>query len=241
MAYSRVELAARNNAIWCDTVCRAHGIPGEFHEEMWLNRQPVPRFYSNMVTLSGQARGAQLAQLQALETQLTGPWSIKDSFACLDLAPLGFRPLFDATWLWHEPSHTFPGIHIPGVNWSRVESGRELAEWEAAWNGEPAGGYPRIFLPALLSDPDVLFIAAYQAREIAAGAIANYTDEVVGLSNIFVRAGDAAVFWEGFLNMTRELFPGLPVVGYERGPGLALAQRAGFRLLNPMRVWIRQK
>ena len=44
-----------------------------------------------------------------------------------------------------------------------------------------------------------------------------------------------------FLSMSRELFPGLPVVGYERGPGLAHAQQTGFRLLDALRVWIQQK
>jgi hypothetical protein len=38
----RVELAARNNAVWCDTVCRAHGVPGEFLNGIWVNRKLGP-------------------------------------------------------------------------------------------------------------------------------------------------------------------------------------------------------
>jgi hypothetical protein len=37
-----------------------------------------------------------------------------------------------------------------------------------------------MFLPALLSDPDIRFIAAYTEQQIVAGAIANRTGDVVG-------------------------------------------------------------
>ena len=67
MTPSRMAQAARNNALWCDTVCRTHGIPGEFSDALWLNRHPVPRFYSNAVTLADpHAAAAQLAHLRAL-------------------------------------------------------------------------------------------------------------------------------------------------------------------------------
>ena len=38
MLDDRIIRAARNNAQWCDAVCRAHGNPGEFHDDIWLNR-----------------------------------------------------------------------------------------------------------------------------------------------------------------------------------------------------------
>ena len=38
MLDDRYVRAARNNAEWCDAVCRAHGNPGEFHDDIWLNR-----------------------------------------------------------------------------------------------------------------------------------------------------------------------------------------------------------
>ena len=67
MLLSRVEQTARNNAIWCDTICRVHGAAGEFHESIWLNRNPVPRFYPNVVTLVEQRHvAAQLAQIHGL-------------------------------------------------------------------------------------------------------------------------------------------------------------------------------
>ena len=67
MTCSRVEQAARNNAVWCETICRVHGTPGEFHDTLWLNRHPVPRFYPNVVTTLATQTGmaAQLADIQA--------------------------------------------------------------------------------------------------------------------------------------------------------------------------------
>jgi hypothetical protein len=97
--FTRVELAARNNAIWCDTICRAHGIPGEFYDQLWLSRQPVPRFYPNAVTFANQvASSAQLAHIhQLLAESLPASAGVKDSFCTLELVPLGFHQLFEAT------------------------------------------------------------------------------------------------------------------------------------------------
>lgn len=82
---SRAEQAARNNAIWCDTICRAHGFPGEFHDSLWLNRHPVPRFYPNVVTLADEHRSAeQLTHIRDLiAADLPGSWAVKDSFSTL--------------------------------------------------------------------------------------------------------------------------------------------------------------
>ena len=64
---AQVAQAAYNNAHWCDTVCRAHGTPGEFHDHLWLNRHRVPRFYPNAVTLSATSGVAdQLAAIHDL-------------------------------------------------------------------------------------------------------------------------------------------------------------------------------
>lgn len=95
--------AAENNAHWCDAICRAHGAPGKLHEHLWLSREPMPRFYPNVVTLSAEAPAAQLAAVRALvDAAQLGSFAVKDSFARLDLAPLGFRVLFAATWLWRD-------------------------------------------------------------------------------------------------------------------------------------------
>src|SRR2546430_8105448 len=174
MISSRVEEAARHNAVWCETVCRAHGTPGEFHDALWLNRHPVPRFYPNVVTLSTQdGTAAQLAHIRALVAAgLPGSWGVKDSFCSLDLATLGFQPLFEATWLWRAPFQPLPNRAASGLHWTRVQSAPELAQWEMAWSGSPAKNpstqQPRVFLPALLANPELVFIVAYQDQALVA-------------------------------------------------------------------------
>ena len=243
MTLSRVEQAARNNAIWCDTICRAHDATGEFHADLWFNRNPVPRFYPNVVTLSNQRpAAAQLAHVQELVAAiLPDHWAIKDSFGTLDLNTLAFQLYFEANWIWRAPSIPLPKVHDDGIQWVRLQDEAQLTQWESAWSGNPIGHsstpQARLFLPALLADPDIAFIAAYQGREMIAGAIANRTDTVVGLSNLFAPAADSVAFWAGCVATAHATFPGLPLVGYESGADLARAEAVGFEKLQSLRVW----
>ena len=70
------------------------------------------------------------------------------------------------------------------------------------------------------------------------GAIANQSDRVVGLSNIFGPAGQALGTFAGAVAMAGQVFAGLPLVGYESGADLAAAQSAGFSAIGPLRVWV---
>lgn len=243
MTLSRVKQAARNNAIWCDTICRAHGAAGEFHTDVWFNRNPAPRFYPNVVTLSNQRpAAAQLAHVEALVAAiLPGHWAIKDSFAELDLAALAFQFYFEANWIWRAPSTPLPKVDDQGVQWVRLQDTAQLTQWETAWSGNPIGHSatpePRLFLPALLADPDIAFIAAYQGNAIIAGAIANRTDAVVGLSNLFTPPTDHVAFWAGCVATAQASFPGLALVGYESGEDLVRAEAVGFEKLQSLRVW----
>jgi hypothetical protein len=246
MTDSRVEKAAVNNAIWCDTICRAHGMPGEFHDEVWFNRRAVPRFYPNVVTLSAQdGAAAQLSSIQAVaDTGLPAGWGVKDSFCSLDLNALGFQTLFEASWLWRTPFESLPNRAASDLRWTWIKSAPELAKWETAWSGSQTPDIltqpPQLFLPTMLANAEIGFVAAYQGQSLVAGAIANHTNDVVGLSNVFVPENDPVAFWTGCVAMTQERFSDMPIVGYERGRELGIAQEIGFEMLQPLKVWIRQ-
>ncbi|HEU4420982.1 MAG TPA: hypothetical protein VFR67_00395, partial [Pilimelia sp.] len=47
----RAVLAARNNAEWCDLVCRTHGIDTELDHDAWVARRRSPPLYPDAVTL----------------------------------------------------------------------------------------------------------------------------------------------------------------------------------------------
>src|SRR4051794_3067323 len=102
---TRAAQAAYNNAAWCDMVCRAHGNPGNFEPEIWYSPTPTPRFYPNAVTLKVMGSEAQIPAIQRLlDSETLAGFAVKDSFLTLNLAPLGFNPLFEAVWLWRSES-----------------------------------------------------------------------------------------------------------------------------------------
>ncbi|MFB6806292.1 hypothetical protein [Streptomyces sp. NPDC056387] len=219
--------AVRNNAEWCAAVSGG----GAFAHDAWTSAHRTPPYYPDGVTLT---RGASVdALLAGMDTASPG-CSVKDSFALLDLAPAGFEVLFGAQWI-HRPADA-PAPAASALAWARVAEAGELAGWEAAWDGGESGG---LFSAGLLT-PEIAFLAGRAADgRIVAGAAANRTGGVVGISNVFTADGtpdDEA--WAGALTAVTALWPGLPVVGYEAGDDLDTAARHGFTPLGPLRVWL---
>ena len=245
MIDKRIKQAVYNNAAWCNTVCHAHGCSGEFREDIWVQWRGSLPYYPNAVTLTDECDlTTQCQSIQRLaEARLPEGCGVKDSFCVLDLTPLGFEPLFEATWIYRPAELTLPVEPIQGVHWRRVRETTELRSWEWAWRGgsdEETGEEPaRLFLPTLLADNQIAFLAAYQAERIIAGAILNRTGAVIGLSNLFIPDGDAAPWWASCVAAAQAFFPGLPLVGYERGQDLVYAQQCGFEALGPLRIWVK--
>lgn len=235
---NRTELAARNNALWCDAVCRAHGGDTMLTEHIWFNRVNSPPFYPNVDTLTKDGRAEQMGVIQSLlDSPLSAGWGVKDSFCTLDLAPLGFRQLFEAEWLWRDPEPAQKNP-LPEVGWTAIRTPAELTRWEAAWRGPDGDPTLNIFLPALLDNPQSTFLAATRAGEIVAGVVATRTGEVVGVSNLFTPPGEKADFWAGAIAASQQTFPGLPLVGYESDEELDIAKSLGFEEIGALRVWL---
>jgi|SRR5579871_1493903 len=229
----RRRLAARNNAEWCETVSAAHGVGGRYSGVAWVQPRPGPPFYPNLVTLTAGGVTEQLAAIGELKRLLGPGFAVKDSFAALDLAPLGFRLLFEATWISLDKGRGDAGE----ARWQKVAGVAELAEWEAMWRacGSPTAG--RVFPPVLLAEERVAFLAAWEAGRIVAGCIANRSAEVVGLSNFFAEA--SAVDHRRSAIAAAAGFAGdRIVVGYESGRALRAALGLGFVATGPLRVWL---
>jgi hypothetical protein len=240
---SLLSAAVHNNAMWCDAVCGALGCDTTRLDAMWINRSPAPPYYSNAVTLERFKTASQLARVRSmLEWSLPRPWTVKDSFRVLDLAPLGFEVLFEAEWIALLVEHQPGDAGSSALTWKAATADADLVEWERIWRGDNPDAPPiRVFQPALLDDPDIRFLAAMQDGRVVAEAIVNRSDDgtepVVGISNLVPRAGDPRTDVRGLIGAVREAFPGLPVVGYERGVDLIAMRGAGFRSLGPLRVW----
>jgi hypothetical protein len=201
----------------------------------------ILRFYSNAITLSGSPRSTEpLRCIQdLLAAGLHGGCTVKESFCALDLSALEFRVLFHAEWIYRPRSLQKPGGGATGVRWVRVERAVDLARWERAWDRALHAQGTRIFLPTLLAEDDHAVIAGYRGHDIVAGCIASRSAGIVGMSNIFVPRQDALTVRAECLATVMDLVPGLPVVGYERGDGLAAAKALGFEPAGPLRIWTR--
>lgn len=221
--------AARNNAEWCATMSRTHGVPGTFGPQAWTASRRTPPYYPDAVSLVADADPAALTGL--IDTTLPGA-TVKDSFADLDLTEAGFEVLFDAQWI-HRPAG--PPADGSGLAWRAAEDAAALRAWALAWDA--GAGHAGLFRPELLADPDTRVIAVMdQDGAVAGGAMVTRAGGVAGVSNVFATGADPA--WPVVLDAVHRLFPGSPVVGYEHGDDLEAALRHGFAPLAPLRVWL---
>jgi hypothetical protein len=230
-----VAAAAMNNAVWCDAVCRAHGLATEFAEHAWVSREQAPTLYPNLVTLSANSIDQQHARIADLRGSLTSwGWAVKDSFNTLQLVPQGFQPIFQARWL----TLATPG---PGEEkWGRVfrvETRQQLEVWERAWCGytkQDQAVSP--FRPVLVDDPDIAFLIVRHDSEVLGGLVANRGGGAVGVTNVFA-GRDSSRPLGPCLARAAQLWPGLPIVAYEEDDKGQLLNRLGFRDFGTLRVW----
>ena len=120
--------AVANNAAWCDLVCRTHGVTGGFAADAWTAPVRTPPLYPDAVVLRPDADPRSVLD----RIDCGSGASVKDSFATLDLAPFGFRVLFDATWIVRS---TTSGT-LTGETAALAPVDQDgFAAWEAAWRG----------------------------------------------------------------------------------------------------------
>jgi hypothetical protein len=228
-------LCARNNAELCDSVCRAHGVPGQFSADVWLQPRDGPAYYPNAVTLSASGDGV-AAQVERLSAMRPHGFSVKDSFDQLDLSELGLRRLFKAEWVWLDGDPS-PAAAETGATWERIGTREELEAFEAAWSaGNPPHG--RIFLPLLLEDEAISVLAARRDGRIVAGCIANRGPAgVTGFSNFFAPATGRSAFRAEAVMELRRMAEGGAIAGYDSGEELTGLVALGFRAVGSLSVW----
>jgi hypothetical protein len=158
---------------------------------------------------------------------------------------------------WTSPARTRPRYPdavtlVPGVDASallgRIETGPgasvkdsfadlDLAPFgfvvlfAAEWIVHPSGGVgePGSDLP-----PGVLVSIGTETWS----AVVNRSETVVGVSNVATADGASADdTWTALVAAVVERCPGLPIVGYEPAADIAVARRAGFASLGPLRIW----
>jgi hypothetical protein len=185
---------------------------------MWVNAEPVPRFYPNAVTLAHDdaAVSEQRSTVDILvKSNLPGRWSVKDSFHALDLSRRGFDVLFEASWIR-----------------SVMPAGDRSSD--IVWQREAEGATPLPF-----DDPNFALFAGRRGYRVVAGGMLYRAEGVVGLSNVVADAADAVAVWRSLIVLAAQTFPRLPLVGNESGTELQAAVDAGFEIGDPLRVWVK--
>ncbi len=245
MTSSKVELAVLNNIRWYEAMFAAHGLRSETDSRVWCSCETPPPFHSNLVVLSPITTHADIAIYAAEIERQPRPtgWSLKDSYACLDLASRGFSELFHADWIWREPLAASAPQLNSRLSWTKLTTPASLVEWEQAWSGDPgndanAHRSPQ-FPDSLLGSPDHAFFAGRFQGKIVAGGIANRSAGVVGLSNAFSPPELLEETWGSLVASISAAFSGTPIVGYERDTGLMIAVSFGFEPIGKLRVWYR--
>ncbi len=198
---------------------------------MWTSACRTPPLYPDAVTLSSHASAGEI--LARIDREKSGA-SIKDSFACLNLADAGFDVLFEAQWIYR-PSDRPPPASATQL-WTLVNGAYELAAWATAWDRNQLAG--SVFRPDLLVDSSVSVIGKWEAGRVVAGAVVYRSESVAGVSNLFHSDNAAEDAWAECLSTIARLWPGRSIVGYERDEDLAAAVRNGCSAIGGLRVWL---
>jgi hypothetical protein len=237
----KLSCAIETSVHWYDALCEVHAVPGERHAAFWINRHSMPPYMSNFVTLTDCADAdAQRAAIRGLRAGEVG-WGVKDSFQCLELHELGMKLLFQATWVFRPADVPIANVDT-AVAWRVVQTAKELQDWERTWRGTPGNGGDapqlEVFREGLLRRSDFRFLLGERDGQHVAVAALNRSRAALGLSNVLSATLEPRQLFPGCAQLACSIFPGVPLVGYEREQHLAAALETGFEAVHGLSVWV---
>ena len=228
----RAICGAGNNADWYEAVFAIHGLKYDRRPYAFVGQDNAPPYHSDLTVLAPDKTALIRSELANLAKRFDGMVGLKDSFSQLDLEQNGFETLFEASWIWRQSNQ----VDFP-KGWGIVGDFNQLTAWEHGWkqNGSPTDH--RMFPQAFLDRSDVFFLGHETDGRFAAGCIANLSTDCVGLSNVFAEDHCENRFSEA-ADAVANIGGNLPVVGYESGPELEYANRAGFQSVGDLRILV---
>lgn len=237
----KLRKAIRNNCGLYEAVFSSRGIGFRSTGSVWYSTVETPPLYSNLITLSGGWKPDAVFRGVDHNYEKEGweKWSIKDSFAALDLSGEGFTRLFDARWLHLEAARFKPAGEGRRLRYEIVKDEGALSAWRAAWDSDERLGR-MIFDARLLDVPRVYFVAGYGEHGIESGCFINQTDDVLGVSNFFSRGGEAA-HWSDMIGFVFDAIRPADLVGYERHETADKLHALGFESVGNLTVWLKKR
>jgi hypothetical protein len=237
----KLRKAIRNNCGLYEAVFGSRGIGFRSTDDVWYSTAETPPLYSNLITLSESWKPDDVFRGIDLNYEKEGweKWSIKDSFAALDLRGAGFKRLFDARWLYLEAARFKPAGEGRRLRYEILNGEDALSAWRAAWDSDESLGR-MIFDARLLRDPRVHFVAGYGERGIESGCLINRTDDVLGVSNFF-SPGERVAHWSDIVGFVFDAVEPADLVGYERLAAAGELRALGFESVGNLTVWVKRE
>jgi len=230
--------AILNNASWCEAVCKSNRSPGETLKMIWLNKNSVPPLYPNAITLEPiSINNNEKVMYRLIDSIPHDNFTVKDSYADLDLASNGFSILFEAEWIVYSDLDYITPKDYSG--WKIIKNKVDFEKWNSAWLKKNSTG--KEFTLSLLFDKDTHFLGRFLRGEITNGAILYKSNGVFGLSNAFSTTKIDNKMYQDIVCLTRKKISLLPIVGYEREMDLKSAIEAGFESIGHFKVWSKNK
>ena len=223
---SRLRAAVDASVGWYEDLCALHGVGSTLVDGLWRALTPPPPLHSDAVVVEPTVTREQV--LGALDGRTHA--GFKDSFSTIDLSHWRMEVLFAATWLYRPPDAE--QSLAAQRNWTVITDVAGLTDWTS--HHDTSG----VLLPGLLDRAHFKVLAKYQSGQIVAGAVARLASGVVDVSNVYAIRGER-VDWVELAHEINSLFPGRPMVGYERSDELSGAVEAGFIPVGDLRVWVR--
>ncbi len=231
--------AIRNNNGLYEAIFSQQNLSFESTANAWYSVDKVPPLYSNIVTRTAEWKPDQIFKMveRAAEKGRWDGWSIKDSFAVLNLSDYGFRRLLNAQWTYLKTELFVLHKRRLPLKYKILANEDELSDWRQAWDDNEQLG-KEIFWAGLLRDPNVKFIAGYYENQLVSGCMLNKTDDVSGISNFF-SPGDEIVYWSDLISFILGSQEQADIAGYERIELVDKLRPLGFKPIGNLTVWIR--
>jgi hypothetical protein len=223
----RLTQAVAASAAWYAAIFRLHKVAFGQAGGLWAAHAPPPPLHSAVKTMRP---GIETERVLAAQRR-AGAGGVADSFGDLPLDTANFTLLFESSWIFREAAPPRASARAATDGWSTVRTAAGLAAWTARHDTSD------VLLPGVLDLPNMVILEHRDAAGAVTGVIAHRSEGVVSISNIHATAG-RTVDWPRLTDAVAALYPGHPLVGYERGPHLKAAEAAGFHALGPQRVWV---
>lgn len=234
---SILDKAVKNNAYWCELVCKSQRFTGEFLKMIWINNGKLPAYYPNAITLEPiNINNNDKVIYRLIDSVTEKGISVKDSFADLELSTRNFSILFNAKWISYTDLDFVTPTDFTG--WKIIKNKDDYALWNKSWKRHNEQGEE--FATTLLYDKDIHFLGKFRSKEIVAGAILSKSNSVFGLSNVFSSPNVSLSIYSDIICLTRKKITLLPLVGYAQKGDLESALKAGFKGIGSLRVWTKE-